>query len=76
MMCHAKLRKAGGALRVAGARGMVEEALAMTSVDKIIDLYSTATEAARISTSYRNWRAPTEFRYSGNYDSLIHPSSC
>jgi len=46
MMCHAKLRKAGGALRLAGARGMVEEALAMTSVNKIIELYSTATEAA------------------------------
>jgi anti-sigma B factor antagonist len=46
MMCHAKLRKAGGALRLAGARGMVEEALAMTSVNKIIQLYPTAKEAA------------------------------
>lgn len=46
MMCHAKLKKAGGALRLAGARGMVEEALVMTSVNKIIPLFRTSTEAA------------------------------
>jgi anti-anti-sigma factor len=45
MMCHAKLRKAGGTLRLAGAKGMVEEALAMTSVNKIVQLYTTAQEA-------------------------------
>lgn len=46
MMCHAKLRKAGGALRLAGAHGMVEEVLALTSVNKIIPLYPCAAEAA------------------------------
>jgi anti-anti-sigma factor len=46
MMCHAKLKKAGGAQRVAGTQGMVEEALDMTSVSKIIPLYRTATKAA------------------------------
>jgi len=46
MMCHARLKKAGGALRLAGAQGMVEEVLALTSVNKIIQLYSCAAEAA------------------------------
>src|SRR5271170_7748429 len=46
MMCHAKLKKAGGALRIAGAREMVEEALEMTSLNKIVRSYPTAAEAA------------------------------
>jgi hypothetical protein len=37
----------GGALYLAGAQGIVEEALAMTSVNKIVPLYSTATMAAK-----------------------------
>jgi len=47
MMCHAKLKKAGGALHLVGVQGMVEEALAMTSVNKIVPLYSTTTVAAK-----------------------------
>ena len=47
MMCHAKLKKAGGALRIAGARGMVEETLELTSVNKIVRLYPTAAHAAQ-----------------------------
>ena len=46
MMCHAKLKKAGGRLHLVGAQGMVEEVLAITSVDKVVPLYSTAKEAA------------------------------
>jgi anti-sigma B factor antagonist len=46
MMCYAKLKKAGGVLYLAGAQGMVEEALAMTSVNKIVPLYPTPKEAA------------------------------
>ena len=46
VMCHAKLKKVGGALYLTGARGMVEDALAMTSVNKIVPLYSTTTQAA------------------------------
>ena len=46
MMCHAKLKKAGGALHVVGAQGMVEAALAMTSVNKIVPLYSSTRQAA------------------------------
>jgi anti-sigma B factor antagonist len=46
MMCHARLQKAGGALHIVGAQGMVEEALAMTSVNKIVPLYSSTGQAA------------------------------
>jgi len=47
MMCHAKLQKAGGALHLVGAQGMVQEALAMTSVNNIVPQYSSTTVAAR-----------------------------
>jgi len=33
-------------LHIAGAQGLVEDALAMTSVNKIVPLYSTTSEAA------------------------------
>ncbi len=47
MMCHAKLKKAGGSLRIAGARGMVQETLELTSVHKIVRLYPTVAEATQ-----------------------------
>lgn len=47
VMCHAKVKKAGGSLRIAGANGMVEETLKMTSVDKIIPFYASLAEASR-----------------------------
>ena len=47
VMCHAKLKKVGGSLRIAGARGMVEETLELTSVNKIVHLYPTVAEAAQ-----------------------------
>ena len=47
MMCHAKLKKAGGVLHIAGARGIVEETLNLTSVNKIVPLYPTAAVAAQ-----------------------------
>lgn len=47
VMCHAKLKKGGGALRIAGAQGMVEETLNMTSVNKLVPFYPTAAEAAQ-----------------------------
>ena len=46
VMCDAKLKKAGGKLCIAGARGMVQEALAKTSVNKIVQLYPTVSQAA------------------------------
>ena len=45
VMCFGKMKKAGGDLRVAGARGIVEEVLRMTKVDSIISLYPTAAAA-------------------------------
>lgn len=47
MMCHAKMKKAGGALHIAGARGMVQETLEITSLNKIVRCYPTAAEAAQ-----------------------------
>jgi anti-sigma B factor antagonist len=47
VMCHAKLKKAGGALRIAGAQGMVQQVLEMTNVTKIVDFYPTASEAVK-----------------------------
>ena len=46
VMCHARLKKAGGALRIAGAQGMVEETLNITNVNKIVHCCATAAEAA------------------------------
>ena len=46
VMCFGKVKKAGGDLRVAGARGIVEEVLKMTKVDRIIFLYPTVEAAA------------------------------
>jgi len=46
IICRAKLKKAGGALHLVSVQGFVEEALAMTSVNKIVPLYSTTAQAA------------------------------
>ena len=46
VVCHAKLRKAGGELRLAGVNGMVADTLRLTSVDKLIKFYPSAEEAA------------------------------
>jgi anti-sigma B factor antagonist len=45
VMCFAKVKKAGGNLRVAGVQGMVEETLKITTVDKLIDSYASVAEA-------------------------------
>ena len=47
MMCQAKLKKAGGALHIAGAQGMVEETIEITSLNKIVPIYPSAAEAAQ-----------------------------
>lgn len=47
MMCHARLKKTGGALMIAGAQGMVQDALDITSVSKIINTYENANQAAQ-----------------------------
>jgi anti-anti-sigma factor len=47
VMCQAKLQKAGGSLRVAGAQGIVLDTLHMTRVDKLVPVFATAKEAAQ-----------------------------
>ena len=46
VMCYARLKKAGGNLKIAGAGGMVEYTLKMTNIDKLMDLYPGVAEAA------------------------------
>ncbi|HUO35871.1 MAG TPA: STAS domain-containing protein [Candidatus Acidoferrum sp.] len=42
---HTHLLKAGGGLRLAGAKGMVRSVLEMTQVDKVIGVLPSAAEA-------------------------------
>jgi anti-anti-sigma factor len=48
MMCFGKLKKSGGTLRVAGAKGYVENTLKMTHVNEVIELFPSV-EAATAS---------------------------
>lgn len=43
---QAKVRKEGGEIRIAGAKGVVEDILKMTSVDKLVRVFPTVGEAA------------------------------
>jgi anti-anti-sigma factor len=43
---HSQLSKAGGALRLAGATGMVESSLKLTQVHNVIRVYPTAQQAS------------------------------
>jgi anti-sigma B factor antagonist len=45
--CLAKLKKLGGTLRLSGVKGMVEGVLKLTQIDRVIEIYPTATEASR-----------------------------
>ena len=47
MMCSARLKKAGGDLRVAGAQGLVNDVLRVTRIDSIVPMHSTSAEAAQ-----------------------------
>jgi anti-anti-sigma factor len=44
--CYARLKKAGGMLRLAGCNGMIESSLKLTKVDKVIGIFPTASAAA------------------------------
>jgi anti-sigma B factor antagonist len=50
-MCSGRMKKAGGELRVAGAKGVVEEVLKMTHMENIVGLYATTAEAVAGFTS-------------------------
>ena|SRR5271157_5018102 len=42
-----KLKKLGGTLRLAGVKGMVEGVLKLTRIDRAIEIFPTAEEAAQ-----------------------------
>ena len=44
--CYSKLKNAGGMLRLAGCNGMIDSSLKLTKVDKVIDIFPTASAAA------------------------------
>jgi anti-sigma B factor antagonist len=44
--CYSSLKKSGGMLRLAGVKGMVHGVLEMMQVNKVIEIYPTAQEAA------------------------------
>jgi len=47
VVCHAKMQKAGGELRIAGAQGIVLDALQMTHVDRLMPFYPNAEVAGK-----------------------------
>jgi anti-sigma B factor antagonist len=46
VVSQAKIKKEGGEMRISGATGVVGEILQMTSVDKLVKIYPTASAAA------------------------------
>ena len=49
--CHAKLKAAGGALRIASVQPMIAHSLQLTKVDRIISVYPGVSEAVQNFTS-------------------------
>ena len=45
--CLAKLKSAGGELRIAAAQSMIEHSLKLTKVDRVIEIFSTVEQAAQ-----------------------------
>jgi anti-anti-sigma factor len=45
--CFAKLKSAGGGLRIAAAQSMVDHSLKLTKVDRVIEIFSTVEQAAQ-----------------------------
>lgn len=44
--CYSRLKNAGGSLRLAGCNGMVVSSMKLSKVDKVIEMFPTATAAA------------------------------
>ena len=65
MMCFGKLKKSGGTLLVAGAKGYVEDTLKMTRVNEVLQLFPSVEAAA---ASFPN-------RPSSRRDSLPDPAT-
>ncbi|MBV8207548.1 MAG: STAS domain-containing protein [Acidobacteria bacterium] len=51
VMCSGKAKSAGAELRLAGARGAVEQVLRLTRVNDIIPMFAAADDAARENSS-------------------------
>jgi anti-sigma B factor antagonist len=47
VVCHSKLHKVHGSLRIAGAQGIVHETLLMIHVDRLVPFFPTAVEATQ-----------------------------
>lgn len=47
VVCHSKLHKIQGTLRIAGAQGIVHETLLMIHVDRLVPFFPTAVEATQ-----------------------------
>ena len=47
VLCFSHVKKAGGTLRLAGAKGMVETVLKLTQIHRAIDLFPSVEEAAK-----------------------------
>jgi anti-anti-sigma factor len=45
--CLAKLKNAGGGLRIAAVQSMVDYSLKLTKVDKVVELFPTVEQAAQ-----------------------------
>ncbi len=45
--CLTKLKKLGGTLRLTGVKGMVEGVFKLTQIDRVIEIYPTASEASQ-----------------------------
>lgn len=45
VMCHGKLKKSGGELRVACPQGVVDDTIKLTRVDQIVPLFPTCAAA-------------------------------
>ncbi len=46
VVCQGKINKEGGALRIAGATGNVEDTMKITNVDKILSVFPSVSAAA------------------------------
>jgi anti-sigma B factor antagonist len=47
VVCQGRIAKEGGQLRVAGAKGIVDEVLRMASVHKLVPFFPSVAEAAK-----------------------------
>jgi anti-anti-sigma factor len=44
--CYSRLKTAGGLLRLAGCTGMIDASIRLTQLDRVLELYPTASAAA------------------------------